>query len=187
MIEHCSRSSKTINWSEDSFQINYVSLMSWHMSLQYGHGILVSAYHVLTAVNWPYCECYKRCGLGKTRLRHPSLPFDSLPYSTRSYVRSVNHMTTKWKEVDPIPWVWGICRPLSKYEHLCWRYKRHKVPARLTMDKTVKQPVQNIGHVASAFVLLCIQKAVIPLHAIASQKIRRPVYQKSGSSLHFAC
>ena len=50
----------------------------------------------------------------KTRLRHPSLPFDSLPYPTRTicrrvrtYVRSVNHVTTKRKEVDYILWVWG--------------------------------------------------------------------------------
>ena len=62
---------------------------------------------------------YERCGLTKTRLRHPSLPFDSLPYPTRaicrrvrtyvrtSYVRSVSHVTTKRKEVDHIPWVWG--------------------------------------------------------------------------------
>ena len=88
-IEHCSRSSKTINWSADSFEINHVTLMSWHMSLRYGHGILVSACPVLTAVNWPYCECYKRCGLAKTRLRHPSLPFDSLPYPTRTICRRV--------------------------------------------------------------------------------------------------
>ena len=39
---------------------------------------------------------YKRCGLSKTRLRHPSLPFDSLPYPTlticrrvRTYIRSI--------------------------------------------------------------------------------------------------
>ena len=57
---------------------------------------------------------YTRCGLAKTRLRHPSLPFDSLPYPTlticrrvRTYVRSVNHVTTKQKEVDHILWVWG--------------------------------------------------------------------------------
>ena len=56
-IEHCSRSSKTINWSADSFQINHLTSMSWRMSPQYGHGILVSGYPVLTAVNWPYCEC----------------------------------------------------------------------------------------------------------------------------------
>ena len=56
-IEHCSRSSKTINWSADSFQINQVTSMSWHMSLRYGHGILVSGYPVLIAVNWPYYEC----------------------------------------------------------------------------------------------------------------------------------
>ena len=31
----------------------------------------------------------KRCGLAKTRLRHPSLPFDSLPYPTRTICRRV--------------------------------------------------------------------------------------------------
>ena len=56
-IEHWSRSSKTINWSADSFQINHVTSMSWHMNPRYGHGILFSGYPVLTAVNWPYCEC----------------------------------------------------------------------------------------------------------------------------------
>ena len=56
-IEHWSESSKTINWSADSLQINHVTLMSWHMSMRYGHVILVSGYPVLTAVNWPYCEC----------------------------------------------------------------------------------------------------------------------------------
>ena len=32
---------------------------------------------------------YKRCGLAKTRQRHPSLPFDSLPYPTRTIRRRV--------------------------------------------------------------------------------------------------
>ena len=31
----------------------------------------------------------KRCGFTKTRLRHPSLPFDSLPYPTRTICRRV--------------------------------------------------------------------------------------------------
>ena len=115
MIEHCSRCSKTINWSADSF---HVTSMSWPMSPQYGHGILVSGYPVWQqsidhVVN---VQC-KRCGLAKTRLRHPSQPFDSLPYPTRTirrrvrmYVRSVNHVTTKRKEVDHILWVWGSSR-----------------------------------------------------------------------------
>ena len=55
-IEHWSRSSKTINWSAGSFQINHVTSMSWHLSPRYGHLILISGYPVLTAVNWPYCE-----------------------------------------------------------------------------------------------------------------------------------
>ena len=79
----CDLSSKTINWSADSFQINHVASMSWHMSPRYGHGILVSGYPILTAVN---VQC-KRCGLGKTRLRHPFLPFESLPYPTRTIRR----------------------------------------------------------------------------------------------------
>ena len=32
---------------------------------------------------------YKRCGHAKTPLRHPSLPFDSLPYPTRTICRRV--------------------------------------------------------------------------------------------------
>ena len=32
----------------------------------------------------------KRCGLAKTRLRHPSLPFDSLPYPTHTIRRRVH-------------------------------------------------------------------------------------------------
>ena len=49
---------------------------------------------------------YKRCGFAKTRLRYPSLPFDSLPYPTRTIcrrVRTLGHVTTKQKEVDHIP------------------------------------------------------------------------------------
>ena len=56
-IKHWSRSSKTIKKSADSFQINHVISMSWHMNPRYSHVILVSGYPVLTAVNWPFCEC----------------------------------------------------------------------------------------------------------------------------------
>ena len=47
----------TINGSADSFQINHLTSMSWHMSPRYGHVILVSVYPVLTAVSWPFSEC----------------------------------------------------------------------------------------------------------------------------------
>ena len=56
-IEHWSRSSKTISCSADSFQINHITSMSWHMSPRYGHVILVSGYPVLKAVNWPDRKC----------------------------------------------------------------------------------------------------------------------------------
>ena len=54
---------------------------------------------------------YNRCGFDKTRLRHPSLPFDSLPFTTRTICRRVRTLgqsvTTKRKEVDHILWVWS--------------------------------------------------------------------------------
>ena len=63
-------------------------------------------------VNVQYKRC--TCGFAKTRLRQPSPAFDSLPYPTctlcrrvRTYVRSVNYVATKWKEVDHILRVWG--------------------------------------------------------------------------------
>ena len=91
--------------------------MSWNMSPRYGHGILVSGYPVLTAVNWPYCEC----PILKSYIKDVDLPrhaWDTPPFllivsptppvqSVDAYVRSVNHVTTKRKEVDHIPWVWG--------------------------------------------------------------------------------
>ena len=113
--EHWSRSSKIINWSADSFQINHVTSMSWHMSPRCGHGILVSGYPVLTAVSWPYCECNvqcKRCGLAKTAWDTPPFllivsltpPVQSVDAYVRTYVRSVNHVmknhSFKDKSVD---------------------------------------------------------------------------------------
>ena len=83
-IEHCSRSSKTINWSADSFQINHVTSMSWHMSPRYGHRILVSGYPVLTAVNWPYWQCpiYKK-------MRTCKNDASPTPRRVRTYARSI--------------------------------------------------------------------------------------------------
>ena len=84
--------------------------MSWHMCPRYGHVILVSGYPVLTAINWPFCECpiYKMWSCQDT----PETPLPTFWSLTtcrrvRTYVRSVNHGTTKRKEVDHIPWVWG--------------------------------------------------------------------------------
>ena len=103
-IEHWSWGSKTINWSVDNFQINHVTSMSWHMSPQFGHVILISGYPVLTAVNWPFCECptYKMWTCQDTP--------DSLPYPTLTICRqsiTANCVATKRKEVDHILWVWG--------------------------------------------------------------------------------
>ena len=69
--------------------------MSWHMSPRYGHGILVSGYSVLTAVNWPYCEF--RMLKTWTCQDSPRLAWDtppflliySLPYPTRTICRRV--------------------------------------------------------------------------------------------------
>ena len=37
----------------------------------------------------------------------PTLPVQSVDAYVRTYVRSVSDVTTKWKEVDHILWVWG--------------------------------------------------------------------------------
>ena len=37
----------------------------------------------------------------------PTLPVQSVDAYVRTYARSVSHVTTKRKEVDHIPWVWG--------------------------------------------------------------------------------
>ena len=84
--------------------------MSWHMSPRYGHRILVSGYSVFTAVNWPYFECPILKSYIKAVDTPPFLLIVSPTppvQSVDAYVRSVNHVTTKRKEVDHIPWVWG--------------------------------------------------------------------------------
>ena len=65
-----------------------VAILFWQLSID----------HIVSVI-------YKRWGLAKTRLRHPSLPFDSLPYPThticrrvRTYVRSVNQPRYKLRE-----------------------------------------------------------------------------------------
>ena len=83
-----SRSSKTINRSAVSFQINHVTSMSWHMTPRYGHGSVAILFWQLSMDHIVNVQC-KRCGLVKIRLRYPSLPFDSLSYPTRTICRHV--------------------------------------------------------------------------------------------------
>ena len=67
--------------------------MSWHMSPRYGmwYWSVVILFWQLSIDHFVNGQ-YKRCGF-KTRLRNPSLAFDSLPYPTRrrerTYARSV--------------------------------------------------------------------------------------------------
>ena len=105
------------------------------------------SYPVLAVANWPFCECPNtRCGLAKTRLKHPSLPFDSLPYPTliicrrvrtyvRTYVCSVNHATTKRKEVDHIPWDMGLCTYKQKQEPIKWSLHLPYMPLEPTLSR----------------------------------------------------
>ena len=110
-IEHWPQSSKTINWSAGSFQINHVTSMSWHMNPRYGHVILilVSGYPVLTAVNDHFGNVpYTRCGLAKTHLRHPSLPFDSLPYPILTTCRRVNTLSQSRDNQTERGWLYSM-------------------------------------------------------------------------------
>ena len=96
--EHWSRFSKIINWSADSFQINHVTSMSWHMSPRYGYGILVSGYPVLTAVNWPlWMSNVKDVDLAGHAwdtppfllIVSPTTPVQSVNAYVRTYARSI--------------------------------------------------------------------------------------------------
>ena len=96
----------------------------------------------------------KRSVFAKTRLGHPSLPFDSLPYPTRTicrrvrtYVRSVSHVTTKRKEVDHIPWVWGSvpralrARGSPAIKHSTMPYYDSLVWTSLTVKSAIRSPL----------------------------------------------
>ena len=115
-IEHWSRSSKTINWSADSFKkkaspqwfdtwARDIVMWYWSVAILFWH---LSIDHIVNV------QC-KRCGFTKTRLRDSSLPFDSLAYPTstictrvRTYVRTLDQSRdNQTKEVDHILWVWG--------------------------------------------------------------------------------
>ena len=112
-IEHWSRSSKAINWSADSFQkTRHVDELTHEPA-------------IWSCDTGQWLSCFDSCQLTILWMsnvhdvdlpRHawdtpPSLLIISstLPLDAyvRTYVRSVNHVTTKWKEVDHIPWVWG--------------------------------------------------------------------------------
>ena len=133
-IEHCSRYSKTINWSADSFQINHVTSMSWHISLRYGHMLLVSGYPVLAAVNWPFGECliYKMCTCQETRLRHPSIPFGSLPYPTLTICRRVRTYAR------PITWQPNEKRLTIFYEYGALSHARVGAPLIIIAEREAR-------------------------------------------------
>ena len=113
-IEHWSRSIKTINWSADSFQINHVTSMSWHMT-----SVSETISRVLTHDIGQWLSYFDSCQLNifwMSNIKDVDLPrrawdtppsFDSLPYPTRTIYRrlrtnvcSTNNVTTKQKEVD---------------------------------------------------------------------------------------
>ena len=97
-IEHWKRSSKTINWSVDSFLINHVTSTSWHMSLWYWLSCFADSCQL--TILWMTNK--------DVDLPRHALLFGSLPYPTLTiWRRSANHVTTKQKEVDNILWVWG--------------------------------------------------------------------------------
>ena len=76
-----------------------VAILFWQLSID----------HMVNVLYW-------RCGLAKTRLGHPSLPFDSLPYPTLqsvdayvcTYVRSI-----KWQPNEKRLTIFHECVALS--------------------------------------------------------------------------
>ena len=89
-IEHWSRSSKAINWSADSFQKSTSRrwVDTWDRDMVMWYWSVAILFWQLSIDHFVNVQ-YTRCGLAKTRLRHPSLPFDSLPYPTLAICRCV--------------------------------------------------------------------------------------------------
>ena len=123
--------------------------------------------------------------------RHPSPPFDSLPYPTRTirrrvrtYVRSVNHVTSKGKEVDHNLWVWGsvsrvlcvrgspatICVHFLVYSALFFLWS-----ITVSMPLKAKRNTRSLAE-EKDFWLLCKEKAIADL---------RDKCVTSGASRHF--
>ena len=101
------------------------------MSEIFWHPVTAASRAPRFKTTWP-----RNDGLWGREWRHPSLPFDSLPYPTRAicrrvrtyvrtYARSVSHVTTKRKEVDHILWVWGSSHP---------RFARKGAPLKFCSD-----------------------------------------------------
>ena len=71
---------------------------TWARDMVMGYWSVAILFWQLSIDHIVNVQC-KRCGLAKTRLRHPSLPFDSLPYPTRTICRRVRmyvrHTTVK--------------------------------------------------------------------------------------------
>ena len=95
------------------FQINHVTSMSWHMS----H--MVMGYWSVAILFWQLSidhivnVLYKRCGLVKTSLRHPSLPFDSLPYPTRTIRRRIRTLGQSRDNKTTRGWPYSMSLGLS--------------------------------------------------------------------------
>ena len=117
--------------------------------------------------------------ISKTRLRHASLPFDSLPYPTRTIcrrVRSVNHVTTKGKEVDHNLWVWGSVP----------RALRARGSPATNHSQTPSKTKQNLSSVNPYFISFGSVPATLkPSMVKFSRKRRRPhVISSEKNSAH---
>ena len=87
-IKHWLRSSKTINWSADSFQINHVTSMSlhtWAHNMVMWYWSVATLFRQLSTILW-------MSNIKDTCQDTPEtpLPFDSLPYPTRTICRRLH-------------------------------------------------------------------------------------------------
>ena len=78
----------------------------------------------------------KRCGFTKTRLRHPSLPFDSLPYPTRTICRRARtYVRTYARSITWQPnkrgWPYSMSMGLWPPLWLKTSQNRHKMSAKM--------------------------------------------------------
>ena len=106
-IEHCSRSSKTINWSADRFQVNRDELTHEPALWSWDTGQLLSCFDSCQ-LNILWMFYIKDVDLPRHAGDTPPFllivsPTPPIRRRGPTHIRSVNHVTTKRKEVDHIP------------------------------------------------------------------------------------
>ena len=143
-IELWSWSSQAINWSADSFQKNTsrrwvdtwaCDMVIWYWSVAILFWQLPIDHFVNAQIQDVDLPRHAWNTPPSLLTVSPTLPLQSVDAYVRTYVCSVNHATTKRKEVDHIPWDMGLCTYKQKQELIKWSLHLPYMPLEPTLSR----------------------------------------------------